>query len=242
VNLQNLKNSISGFFTGITGRLNGFLAWLAVPLNLFRFVTLLLAVDFIAFMALTKSSYFNLLNPVFFLSVPKGETRQTLELYFPRSLSLTGIEKIYAEDEAVAPVTQPGADGKTAVSAVKENAKTLDEGAIQAEVILIKKRVAKPLTKIDNVELSAAEAKARRVIYELIAGPAGALETLKARNLLKEKMFLRSLWTYEGKLYISTEKAAWEKMSPNEQKVVEYCIVESLKKNLPAEKFALLKE
>ena len=31
-------------------------------------------------------------------------------------------------------------------------------------------------------------------------------------------------------------------MTPNERKITEYCIVESLRKNLGGEKFALLKE
>ncbi len=240
MNFQKLKNKFLGFFPAITNRLNTFLAWLSVPLNRFRFLTLLLVVDFMAFMSLTKSSYLQLLNPVAFLSVPRAESYQTLELYFPRSLSLTGVEKIYAEDEAV-PSTGLG-DAKQPAAAPKEAAKVLDDAAIQAEVILIKKRSAKPLAKVDTLELSPAEAAARRIIYELVAGPAGERGSLKARNLLKEKIFLRALWTYQGKLYISTEKAAWEKMSPNEQKVTEYCILESLKKNLPAEKFALLRE
>lgn len=52
---------------------------------------------------------------------------------------------------------------------------------------------------------------ARRVTLELIAGPAGEVETLKARNLLKESMFLRSLWTHQGTIYLSTDKATWDK-------------------------------
>ncbi|MBN8220611.1 MAG: hypothetical protein J0L53_06780 [Spirochaetes bacterium] len=231
MNFQKLKNKI----LGLPERLNAFLLWLKNPLNRFRFLTLLLAVDFIAFMSLSKSSYLQLLNPAAFLSVPEGDKRQRIELYFPRSLSLTGIEKIYAEDEAVLPqeTNQPPA---------REAAKPLDDAAVQAEVILIKKKVGQPQSKIGDLELTRSEAMARRVIYELIAGPAGEKESLKARNLLKEKLFLRSLWTYQQTLYISTEKAAWEKMSPNEQKITEYCILESLKKNLPGEKITLLRE
>lgn len=234
MNFQKLKSKISGFFAALTARLNAFLEWLTVPLNKFRFLALLLVIDFVAFMSLTKSSYLQLLNPAAFLLVPRGETRQTMELYFPRSLSLTGIEQIYAEDDA--PAT---GDSKATTKAAE---KPLDAAAIQAEVILIKKRVAKPETKTGALELTSPEATARRVIFELIAGPSGERETLKARNLLKEKLFLRALWSYQGKLYISTEKAAWDKMSPNEQKITEYCILESLKKNLPSEKIALLRE
>lgn len=234
MNFPKLKNKVTGIFGGINTRLNGFLAWLTVPLHRFRFLSLLLVIDFIAFMSLTRSSYLQLLNPAAFLFVPRSESRQMMELYFPRSLSLTGIEKIYAEDEA--------ASGKPSDSKTQTAEKPLDDAAVVSEVVMIRKRVSAPLAKIDNHELTASEATARRVIYELVAGPAGGRESLKARNLLKEKVFLRSLWTYQNKLFISTEKAAWDKMSPNEQKVTEYCILESLKKNLPGEKIALLRE
>jgi hypothetical protein len=90
--------------------------------------------------------------------------------------------------------------------------------------------------------LSPNEATARRIILELMAGPAGELETLKARNLLKEPLLLRGLWTYQGKLYISTEKSIWDRMAPNERRITEYCLTESLKKNLPGVAFTLLKE
>lgn len=234
MNFLKLKNKFTGFFRGINSCLNGFLSWLTIPLNLFRFLSLLLVIDFMAFMSLTRSSYLQLLNPAAFLFVPRAESRQLMELYFPRSLSLTGIEKIYNEDEAPA--------GKGAETKTQSAEKPLDDAAVVSEVIMIKKRVSAPLSRIDNLELTASEAIARRVIYELVAGPAGGRESLKARNLLKEKAFLRSLWTYQNKLFISTEKAAWDKMSPNEQKVTEYCILESLKKNLPGEKIALLRE
>ena len=60
--------------------------------------------------------------------------------------------------------------------------------------------------------------------------------------LLKEPLFLRSAWTYQGTLYLSTQLSVWEKMSPNERKITEYCINESLKKNLGSDKFVLLRE
>jgi len=102
-------------------------------------------------------------------------------------------------------------------------------------------RVAAPVAD-NGTPLSPNEATARRIIFELVAGPAGELETLKARNLLKEPLFLRSLWTHQGKLYISTEKNVWDRMSANERRITEYCLAESLKKNMPGVAFSLLKE
>jgi hypothetical protein len=233
VSWQKLKNSVVSAAAGIVNTLNRFLVYLSRPLNLFRFVVILVAIDFIAFMSLTKSSYLNLLNPALFLWSLPGESRTTMDLYFPRSLSLTGIEKIHTEDEVPVPNTKPGA------AAVKAAEKPLDESQISTEVVLIKKKVAK--VKISS-GADGGEAVARRVLLELIAGPSSEVETLKARNLLKEPMFLRAMWNHGGTLYISTEKNVWDKMTPQERKISEYCILESLKKNLPADKFVLLKE
>ncbi len=218
-------------------RVNRFLVFLQNPLNLFRFIAVLLVVDFVAFMSLTRSSYAQMLNPLAFLSVDPGETRDSIELYFPRSLSLTGIDKIYPEEENSAAVAQPGAPER------KGEERPLDDSAIPGEVILIKKRVSAPhLTDTAGTAIDRSEAYARRVIAELIAGPSGELETLKARNLLKEPLFLRSAWMYQNTLYLSTQLSVWEKMSPNERKITEYCINESLKKNLGSDKFVLLRE
>lgn len=220
--------------TGVAARINTFVGYLAKPLNLFRFIVILIALDFVAFMSLTRSSYLKLVNPLHFLWVEPGESRLTIELYFPRSLSLTGLEKIYP-DEDISP-------GKTNAAEQAAQEKPLDDAAVAGEAVLTRKLVAEPTTQIGDLTLGKEEAIARRVILELIAGPAGELETLKARNLLKEPLFLRSLWTLEGTLYISTEKTVWDRMSPNERKVTEFCIRESLKKNLGGSKFALLKE
>lgn len=237
MNLQRLKNSLAAPFVAVNDRVNRFLIFLQNPLNLFRFIAVLLVVDFIAFMSLTRSSYAQMLNPLAFLSAGPGESRDTMELYFPRSLSLTGIEMIYPEEENSAAVAKPGAPER------KGAERPLDDAAIPGEVILIKKRVSKPqLADSTGNKMDRAEAYARRVISELIAGPSGELETLKARNLLKEPLFLRDAWTYQGTLYLSTQQGVWEKMSPNERKITEYCINESLKKNLGNDKFVLLRE
>jgi len=236
VNWQKLKSSILSVPTRIEAQINRAIGYLRSPINLFRFLVILLALDFIAFMSLTRSSYLMLLNPAAFLFADPVASHDAIELYFPRSLSLTGIEKIYPEDEA--PEKQQVA--KPALDAAGE--KPLSDSAVAEETVLTRKQVQKPVTQVGGVELSAAEAMARRVVLELIAGPAGEVETLKARNLLKESMFLRSLWTYNGTVYISTDKLIWDKMTPNERKITEYCIVESLRKNLGSEKFALLKE
>lgn len=218
-------------------RVNRFLIYLQNPLNLFRFIALLFVIDFVAFMSLTRSSYAQMLNPLAFLSVAPRETRDSIELYFPRSLSLTGIEKMYPEDDHSADVAQPGAPER------KGEERPLDDAAVPNEVILIKKRVSAPqLTDAAGNKVDRSEAYARRVIAELIAGPSGELETLKARNLLKEPLFLRAAWKYQDTLYLSTQLSVWEKMSPNERKITEYCINESLKKSLGGEKFVLLKE
>lgn len=244
MNWQSLKNKFSKKDSGKPSLLNRFIAWFLVPRNRFRFLVLLLALDFVAFMSLTKSSYLQLVNPLAFLFVSKTEGLETMELYFPRSLSLTGIEKMYSVDEK----DEGKKDGtfqeanKMATETEIDTRKLLDDEQVKAEVIAVQKMVAHPIHKIGNVELSDREAVARRVLYELIAGPSGEVATLKARNLLKEKMFLRSLWTYNDKLYITTEKKVWDKMRPNEQKITEYCIRESLKKNLPSTKFEILKQ
>jgi hypothetical protein len=230
VKWQNLKNKVAGFFGNLNDRLNAFLLHLSQPLNLFRFLAILLVIDFVAFMSLTRGSYLQLLNPLAFLSVPESDGRDLVELYFPRSLSLTGIEAIYHEGEQ-APIV-PG---------LRAGEKLLTEAAVTEEIILIKKRVAAPVAG-NGRPLSPNEATARRIILELMAGPAGELETLKARNLLKEPLLLRGLWTYQGKLYISTEKSIWDRMAPNERRITEYCLTESLKKNLPGVAFTLLKE
>ena len=99
MNLQRLKNSLAMPFLAVNDRVNRFLLYLQNPLNLFRFIAVLLVVDFVAFMSLTRSSYVQMLNPLAFLSAGPGETRDSIELYFPRSLSLTGIDKIYPEEE-----------------------------------------------------------------------------------------------------------------------------------------------
>lgn len=236
MNWQKLKSKIAGFFSYINRGLNVFLEHLSVPLNLFRFLVILLVVDFIAFMALTKSSYLQLVNPVQFLWASPGERLGTMELYFPRSLSLTGIENIYPDEEVPQAAAKPGGKNEAAAE------KPLDEAEITKETILIKKRIASAKLKPADAGYSDSEATARRVMLELIAGPAGELETLKARNLVKEPLFLRSIWTHSGTIYISTEKTVWEKMSANEKKITQYCVIESLRKNLGAEKFVLLKE
>jgi hypothetical protein len=143
-------------------------------------------------MSLTRSSYAMMLNPLAFLFTDPIESRGFIELYFPRSLSLTGIEKIYPEDEAA----EKSANTKPTLDSAGE--KPLSDAAVAEETVLTRKQVQKPLATVGGVELSASEAMARRVVLELIAGPAGEVETLKARNLLKESMFLRSLWTYPG--------------------------------------------
>ncbi|HNJ64348.1 MAG TPA: hypothetical protein PKW28_00555 [Turneriella sp.] len=218
----------------LASRINTVVAFLAKPLNLFRFIVILLALDFVAFMSLTRSSYLQLVNPLHFLWAEPGESRKSIELYFPRSLSLTGLEKIYPDEDT--------SQGKKTVAEQSAQEKPLDDAAVAQEALLTRKLVSEPVTKFGELQLSKEEALARRVILELIAGPAGELETLKARNLLKEPLFLRSLWTREGTLYISTEKSLWDRMSPNERKVTEFCIRESLKKNLGETRFALLKE
>ncbi|HNA78334.1 MAG TPA: hypothetical protein PKG67_00200 [Turneriella sp.] len=218
----------------LASRINTVVAFLAKPLNLFRFIVILLALDFVTFMSLTRSSYLQLVNPLHFLWAEPGESRKSIELYFPRSLSLTGLEKIYPDEDT--------SQGKKTVAEQSAQEKPLDDAAVAQEALLTRKLVSEPVTKFGELQLSKEEALARRVILELIAGPAGELETLKARNLLKEPLFLRSLWTREGTLYISTEKSLWDRMSPNERKVTEFCIRESLKKNLGETRFALLKE
>lgn len=231
---QKLKNSSMDLVAALASRINTVVAFLAKPLNLFRFIVILLALDFVAFMSLTRSSYLQLVNPLHFLWAEPGESRKSIELYFPRSLSLTGLEKIYPDEDT--------SQGKKTVAEQSAQEKPLDDAAVAQEALLTRKLVSEPVTKFGELQLSKEEALARRVILELIAGPAGELETLKARNLLKEPLFLRSLWTREGTLYISTKKSLWDRMSPNERKVTEFCIRESLKKNLGETRFALLKE
>lgn len=231
---QKLKNKFLAGTDALAARINLVVGYLAVPLNLFRVLVILLAIDFIAFMALTRSSYLQMLNPAHFLWADPGESRDVMELWFPRSLSLTGLEKIYPEDEA------PAAGKNEKPGPAQE--KPLDDAAIASEAIMIRKRVSAPLAKMPGLELSKDEAMARRVMLELMAGPSGEMETLKARNLLKEPLFLRSIWTHNSTIYISTEKSVWDKLGGNERKITEYCITESLKKSLPGAKFALLKE
>ncbi|AFM14558.1 hypothetical protein [Turneriella parva] len=236
MNWQKLKDSVISVPARIEAKINQTIRYLRNPLILFRFLAILLVLDFVAFMSLTRSSYAMMLNPVAFLFTDPIESRSSIELYFPRSLSLTGIEKIYPEDEAPEKTT----DAKPKLDSAGE--RPLSDAAVAEETVLTRKQVQKPMSAVGGLELSAAEAMARRVMLELIAGPAGEVETLKARNLLKESMFLRSLWTYQGTVYISTDKMIWDKMTPNERKITEFCIVESLRKNLGSEKFALLKE
>jgi hypothetical protein len=231
---QKLKNKSMSLVANLASHINTVVSFLAKPLHLFRFLVMLLALDFLAFMSLTRSSYLQLLNPLQFIWGEPGESRRTIELFFPRSLSLTGLEKIYPEEDAN--------QVKKAAAEPSPQEKPLDDAAVSQETILIRKLVAAPVTKVGDLQLTEEEALARRVILELIAGPAGELETLKARNLLKEPLFLRALWTHEGTLYISTEKNVWERMSSNERKITEFCIRESLKKNLGEIRFALLKE
>jgi hypothetical protein len=231
---QKLKNSLMNLVAGVDNRIHASINYLAKPLNLFRFVVILLALDFVAFMSLTRSSYLQLVNPLYFLWAEPGESRQNIELFFPRSLSLTGLEKIYPEED-LSPVR------KNAAGPVVQE-KPLEDAAVAGEAVLTRKLVAEPVSQVGDLTLTKDEAIARRVLLELIAGPAGEMETLKARNLLKEPLFLRSLWTREGIVYISTEKAVWDRMSANERKVTEFCIRESLKKNLGGTRFALLKE
>jgi len=233
---QKLKNKIAQVIARAEHSINRLVSFLSEPMNLFRFVMILIAADFIAFMSLTRSSYLQLVNPLAFLVAGPSEKRVPIELHFPRSLSLTGIEKIYAE-EGVAPET-PGKD-KLKAKEKEIPVKEITEAEIAAEVTVIKKFVAEPV--VDETKNMGA-AMARRVVLELIAGPAGEKETLKARNLLKEPFFLRSTWIWSDTLYISTERSVWTKMAPNEVKVTEYCLNESLKKNLGSQKFVLLKE
>ncbi|HRP68428.1 MAG TPA: hypothetical protein PLY93_02760, partial [Turneriella sp.] len=161
-----------------------FLAWFSISRNRFRFIVLLFVLDFVAFMSLTRSSYLQLLNPIAFLSVSKDIGMETMELYFPRSLSLTGIEKIYSNtDDAPTIKIQNDPQGNPADDVIDQT-KVLDDAQVKAEVIAIQKKVAHPIHEIDALNLTANEARARRVMYELIAGPSGDLDTLKARNLL----------------------------------------------------------
>ncbi|MCS6971528.1 MAG: hypothetical protein NZL89_00750, partial [Leptospiraceae bacterium] len=208
-----------------------FLRHLGNPLALFRFLVLLLALDFVAFLSLTGTGFGQLLNPLQFLSVRRGVTLMPLELYFPRSLPLTQIETAYSEEKTQKPATAPPAVEKL-----------LSDAEIAQEVIAVKKLVPPPQRKVAEQELSPEEAMARRILLELIAGPSDRLENLAARHLLKEPLFLRSIWSYEGTLFISTEKAVWERMAANERRITEYCIRESLRKNLPETRFVLLKE
>ncbi|MBS0618752.1 MAG: hypothetical protein JSR44_11225 [Spirochaetes bacterium] len=239
---QNLKSKAIEYFGAPHRKINALIRYLRTPLNLFRFIILLFALDFIAFMSLTKNSYLQLLNPLAVLFVPHGERLTAMELYFPRSLSLTGLEKMYLEDADTDAKPTPGNNRALPATEGKNIEKPLGENDIAAEVIAVKKHVVKSAGRIGNRVLNPTESTARRVILELLAGPEGEIESLKARNLLKEPLFLRSIWSNDGTLYISTEKAAWDKMSPNEQKITSYCISESLRKNLGGVKFALLKE
>ncbi|MCX7631795.1 MAG: hypothetical protein N2Z22_00525, partial [Turneriella sp.] len=179
------------------------LHYLSDPLALFRFVVLLLALDFVAFLSLTGTGFGQLLNPLQFLSVRRGVTLMPLELYFPRSLPLTQIESAYSEETAA---PKPSAAPPAAE-------KLLSDAEIAREVIAVKKLVPPPQRKVAEQELSPEEAMARRILLELIAGPSDRLENLAARHLLKEPLFLRSIWSYEGTLFISTEKAVWERMA-----------------------------
>jgi hypothetical protein len=237
VNWQNLKSNLGAPARKLNERINSVVGYLSHPLNLFRFVAVLLVVDFVAFMSLTKSSYLQLLNPAAVLWAPPTESRSSLELYFPRSLSLTGLEKMYPEDEKAPTEIVPGATGPAGVEI------PLAEADIAKEVILIPKYVAKSdYRDMEGKKISGPEATARRVVHELIDGPGGNVASLKARNILKNPLFIRSIWLYDNTVYISTEKNIWDKMGPNERKISEYCIRESLKKNLGSAKFVLLKE
>jgi len=242
VKWQNLKNKFVEILGAPHRKINALVDYLHTPLHLFRFIVLLFALDFIAFMSLTKSSYLQLVNPLAVLFVPHGERLTAMELYFPRSLSLTGLEKMYLEDADADAKPAAGNNRAPQPSENKSKEKPLTDSDAAAEVIAVKKHVAKSEGYIGDRVLNPAESAARRVILELLAGPESEIESLKARNLLKEPLFLRSIWSNDGTIYISTEKAAWDKMSPNEQKVTNYCISESLRKNLGGAKFALLRE
>lgn len=228
---QKLKTRLAATIQKIEGWINRAVTHLSLPLNLFRFLVILTAADFIAFMSLTHSSYLQLLNPLGFLWAAPGESRKPIDLYFPRSLSLTGIEKIYAEEGTALEIKEREREAASTV---------ISEVEIKNEIVAIKKLVA----AADGTEMgmSKNEAMARRVVLELIAGPAGETETLKARNVLKEPLFLRSIWTYGDTVYLSTEKSVWSKLKPNEAKIAEYCLTESLKNNLGSQKFAILRE
>ena len=63
MNLQRLKSSLAVPFLAVNDRVNRFLVYLQNPLNLFRFIALLIVIDFVAFMSLTRSSYAQMLNP-----------------------------------------------------------------------------------------------------------------------------------------------------------------------------------
>ncbi len=233
MNLQKLRDKFSDVGNSISSRIERTTEYLSHPLNLFRFLALLAVLDFFAFMSLTRSSYFQLLNPAFFLGIERGESRDSMELLFPRSISLTGLDRIYPEE------TLQGSAVPVKENTEKE--KALDEKALAKDTILIHKKVLEPTTELSERTLGKEEALARRVMLELIAGPGGAQDMLKARYLLKDPLFFHSVWMYEGRLYVSTEKKVWEHLNPNERKLTEYCIIESLKRNLPQTPVVLLK-
>ena len=209
--------------------------WLKIPLNAFRTAVIIFIIDFVAFLSLSQTSFFSLINPLAFLSAHPPDKRVALKLYFPRSVSMnhTQINYQLTKDEEKAQKNQTQKD--TSETQTNE-AKIIAANNLEDETVRVDKLALRLNTLATPLE------QGKRIVRELLIGPGDGVEALKARNLIKDPYFLRDVWLHDNQLIISTRKETWQQMSPAESKIVEYCLFESLKLNLGDQSFIITRE
>jgi len=209
--------------------------WLKIPLNAFRTAVIIFIIDFLAFLSLSQTSFFSLINPLAFMSANPADKRVTLALYFPRSVSKSHALVSYQltkEEEIV----EKNQTRKDSLETQTPEEKILAAENLRDETTLVEK-LALPLSAHGTVL-----EQGKRIVRELLAGPGDGVEALKARNLIKDPYFLRDVWLYDNQLFISTRKETWQQMSARESTIIEYCLVESLKQNLAGQLFSITRE
>lgn len=174
-------------------------------LSLFRLTALAIALDFVAFFAITAINPFQLLNPLQFLWPPAEDSRSELVLYFPKSFTVE--ENTVSEEESEEKV-QAGIENKTIK--VKQKVKQVDDTGDKWR-------------SGDDLRHNAL-----LILNELILGPTD----LKAKRILKDNDLIADIWHRDSILAVRLNPVRWRAVNKEERLLAMYCMRKSLKANL----------